>query len=483
MPATKKPVSSPLPEIDYEAFRDQIATVDEQGKRRWIHPKKPKGPFHNKRAIVATILLSLLFIGPFIEVNGRPFLLFNILERKFILFGLAFWPQDFHLLALSLITFFIFVVLFTVVFGRLWCGWACPQTLFMEMIFRKIEYLIDGDRAKQMKLAKQPWNAEKIGKRALKWGIFLFISFIIGNWVMMYIVSKDTLMTMITEGPIAHQGLFGGVMAFTGIFFFVFAYLREQACIAICPYGRLQGVLLGKDSLTVVYDWGRGEPRERMRKKQERKGGDCVACGLCVQVCPTGIDIKDGTQMECINCTACMDVCDSVMEKVGFDQGLIRIASHNQIETGQKFRMTPRVIAYSALLVVLLAVTGFSLASRQNVEATILRTAGTLTQTTDDGYFSNLYNYHVVNKTMETYDLSFRVVKPEGVRLKRIGTNAPHIDEQGIVKGAFFVEIPKEQMSGRKTKIGIEIFTVEQGEERILDYVSTNFLGPIVFGK
>lgn len=484
MPTTKKNPLDSLPDIDYEAFRDSIATVDESGKRRWIHPKKPKGPFHNKRAVVAVILLSLFFIAPFIEVGGRPLFLFNLLERKFIIFGLAFWPQDFHLLALALITFFVFIVLFTVVFGRLWCGWACPQTLFMEMVFRKIEYLIDGDRPKQIKLARQGWTTEKIGKRALKWSIFLVISFIIGNWVMMYLVSKDTLMQMITDGPAAHPDLFGGTVAFTGIFFFVFAYLREQACIAICPYGRLQGVLLGKDSLTVMYDWVRGEPRERVKKGQERKGGDCIACGVCVQVCPTGIDIKDGTQLECVNCTACMDACDDVMDKVGFEKGLIRMASHSQIENGVKhFRFTPRIMAYSAVLVLLMAITGFSIASRENVEATILRTSGTMTETNEDGYQSNLYNYHIVNKTMEEYDLHFRVVSPEGARLKRVGANEPHIEAQGIVKGAFFVELPPEQVTERKMKIRVEVFTEVNGEEVILDHVKTGFLGPLTFKK
>ncbi len=479
MSSTQKPSPHKLPDVDYEAFRDSIATVDETGKRRWVHPKKPRGPFHNRRAVVAVFLLSLFFIGPFLELNGRPMFLFNLLERKFIIFGLAFWPQDFHLLALALITFFVFVVLFTVVFGRLWCGWACPQTLFMEMVFRKIEYLIDGDRPQQMKLAKQPWNGKKIGKRALKWSIFLLVSFIIGNWVMMYMVSKDTLMQMVQDGPQEHWGLFTGVVGFTGIFFFVFAYLREQACIAICPYGRLQGVLLGKDSLTVIYDWIRGEPRERVHKNQERKGGDCIACGLCVQVCPTGIDIKDGTQLECVNCTACMDVCDEVMEKVGFEKGLIRIDSHSGVENGQKFRFTPRVMAYSVVLAVLLAITGFSIASRADVEATILRTSGTMSQETEDGYYSNLYNYHIVNKTMDGYDLHFRVVKPEGARLRKVGANEPSIEAQGIVKGAFFVELPPDKVE-RKNKISIEVYTEIDGEERVLEYVRTGFLGPLV---
>ncbi|MEM9985873.1 MAG: cytochrome c oxidase accessory protein CcoG [Bacteroidota bacterium] len=483
MSPSSHPKPASLPEMDHEAFRDTIATVDSAGKRVWVHPKKPQGPFHRRRVWVTIFLLGLFFINPFIEINGRPWLLFNLLERKFILFGLAFWPQDFHLLALSLITFFVFIVLFTVVFGRLWCGWACPQTLFMEMVFRKIEYLIDGDRPKQLKLARQPWNTEKIWKRSLKWGIFLLISFVIGNWAMMYIVSKDVLMQMVIEGPGAHPNLFGGVVAFTGIFFFVFAYLREQACIAICPYGRLQGVLLGKDSLTVAYDYIRGEPRGRIRKNQERKTGDCIACGLCVQVCPAGIDIKNGTQMECVNCTACMDVCDGVMDKVGFDRGLIRIASQNQIERGEGFRFTPRVLAYSAVLVVLMAITGFSIANRADVEATILRTSGTMTQTTEDGYLSNLYNFNIINKTMDEFPIQLRVVKPEGARLRRVGDGKQVMPAQGIVRGAFFIDLPPEKVQSRKLKVELEVYTEIEGEAMRLDYIKTGFLGPLVLPK
>ena len=317
------------PEFDYEAFRDTIGTVDEEGKRNWIYPKKPKGRFHNKRIIVSIVLLTLLFLGPFLRWNGEPMFLFNFLERKFIVFGVVFWPQDFHLFAFAMLSFMVFVVLFTVIFGRLWCGWACPQTIFMEMVFRKIEYWIEGDRAKQQKLNRSPWNKDKIVKKGTKWLIFYAISFLIANTLMAYLVGIDELSKLVTHAPAENWGKFVGVVVFSWIFFFIFAWFREQACIVVCPYGRLQSVMLGKDSLVVAYDFIRGEKRERVRKNKEREGGDCIDCSLCVQVCPTGIDIRNGTQMECVNCTACIDVCDDVMDKVGFERGLIRYASYN----------------------------------------------------------------------------------------------------------------------------------------------------------
>jgi cytochrome c oxidase accessory protein FixG len=302
------------PIIDYDSFRDSFATVDQEGKRKWIYPKKPKGRLHNKRVIVSVIFLALMFIGPFLRWKGSPMFLFNILERKFIIFGVPFWPQDFHLLALAIITFFVFIILFTSIFGRVWCGWACPQTIFMEMVFRKIEYWIEGDAPKQKKLTRQPWNREKIVKRGGKWVIFALLSFLIGNLVMAYIVGTEELSKIVTEGPFQHWGKFSFVMIFSGIFMFVFAYFREQACLVICPYGRLQSALLDRDSVVVHYDDVRGEPRGRGRKREEL--GDCIDCHQCVTVCPTGIDIRNGTQMECVNCTACIDACDEIMDKV-----------------------------------------------------------------------------------------------------------------------------------------------------------------------
>ncbi|MDX1627911.1 MAG: 4Fe-4S binding protein, partial [Fulvivirga sp.] len=249
-----------------EEFRDTIATVDESGKRVWVYPKKPDGRFHNARIWVTVVLLGILFAGPFITIEGRPLLLLNIFERKFVIFGQAFWPQDFFLLALLLITFFVFVILFTVVFGRLWCGWACPQTLFMEMVFRKIEYWIEGDANQQRKLDKKPWNAEKIRKKGLKHIIFLLISILIAHTVMAYLIGIDEVREIVSQPPTEHWAGFLGLISFVGIFYWVFAYFREQACVAVCPYGRLQGVLLDKRSIAVMYDWLRGEPRGKLKK-------------------------------------------------------------------------------------------------------------------------------------------------------------------------------------------------------------------------
>lgn len=465
------------PIIDYEAYRDTIGTVDESGHRKWLYPKKPKGRLHTYRAIVAVILLIGLFAGPFLRINGEPMFLFNLLERKFIILGLTFWPQDFHLFALALVTFFVFIILFTVAFGRVWCGWACPQTIFMEMVFRKIEYWIEGDAPKQRKLSRQAWDTEKITKRTLKYVIFAVISFLIGNLVMAYVVGTDELSKIITEGPGAHMGNFTFVLIFSGIFFFVFSYLREQACIAICPYGRLQGVLLDQDSIVVAYDKVRGETRSRLRKNEDRKEagkGDCIDCSLCVHVCPTGIDIRNGTQLECVNCTACIDACDEVMDKVGYEPGLIRFASMSNILQGKKFKYTPKMIAYTVVLAGLITFLSFSLSTRSDVEATISRSKGTLYTLTDAGMVSNLYELQIVNKTQKTFPLTIKVMNLENGKVMMIGRELK-ILPRDITKRPFFVELPPESLDGMKTKI---ILGVYSGEEE-LDRVKTTFLGPM----
>lgn len=470
---------------DTEEYRDRIATVDEKGKRVWIYPKKPKGRFTNMRTWLSWVLLAFLFGMPFVKYNGEPFLLFNILERKFILFGILFTPQDFHLFGLAMLTLIVFIVLFTVVFGRLFCGWVCPQTIFMEMVFRKIEYWIEGDASAQRKLAAAPWTSEKILKRAAKLSIFFFISVLVANTFLSYIIGVDEVIRIATEPVSQHLGGFIAMLAFSGVFFFVFSYLREQVCVAICPYGRLQGVLLDRNSIVIAYDHVRGEPRGKIRKtsKAENDGatvaaasekvlGDCIDCKLCVHVCPTGIDIRNGTQLECVNCTACIDACDEVMDKVGRPRGLIRYDSYNGIVEKRRRIFTPRVIAYSIFLALLLGLNFAFLGSRTEVETLILRTPGLLFQKVDDDHVSNLYNYEVINKTNQDLPIELRLAREDG-EIKLVGQ--PPVAKAGeVAKGAMFIVMPNDKVSGRKNTLHVEVYS----NGKLIDKTKTNFFAP-----
>jgi len=460
-----------------EEFRDHLGTVDSAGKRVWVYPKKPSGVLHNWRIVVSIFLLALLFGGPLITWNGQPFFLFNIFDRKFILFGQVFWPQDFVLLAITLLTFFVFIILFTVVFGRIWCGWMCPQTLFMEMVFRKIEYLIEGNALDQKKLNSAPWTISKIFKKAGKQIIFLGISLLIAHTVMAYLIGMNQTISIISQSPSENWAGFLGLMSFTGIFYGVFAGFREQACIAVCPYGRLQGVLLVKDSIVVAYDWLRGEPRGKIKKNQpiDTKKGDCIDCKLCVHVCPTGIDIRNGTQLECVNCTACIDACDDVMIKIGKPKGLIRFASYNSIKDGIQKLFTSRVFGYSFVLLALLVLLGFTMFTRSDVETTVLKVPGTLYQKTDDGFITNLYNIEFVNKTFDEMPLELKIHSPALASINRVDGKDILVPTEGILKGICFIKIPAKEITSAKTSVVVGVY--RNGE--LLEKVEVKFIGPV----
>lgn len=460
-------------ELD-QSFRDKVSTIDSEGKRVWVYPQKPKGRFHQYRAMVAIACLALLFGMPFIRVNGEPLMLFNVLERKFIIFGMLFGPQDFALLGLTMITFMVFIILFTVIYGRLFCGWTCPQTIFMEMVFRKIEYLIEGDANKQRALAKAKWSTEKILKKSIKHIVFFLISFIIANTFLAYLISTDELFKLISEPISEHVGDLSSLLIFTGVFYWVFAFFREQVCTVVCPYGRLQGVLLDKNSIVVAYDYMRGEKRGKLHKGEERTIGDCIDCHQCVAVCPTGIDIRNGTQLECVNCTACIDACDHIMDKVGLPRGLITYASEKGIAERTKLKLTPRIIGYSAVLVLLLGILSFALISRNDTETTILRTPGVMYQENPDGSISNLYNFKVNNKTHKDLPIHFKV-KDINANIKIIGLDSVISKKEGAAQGSMFIYIDAKNLQKRSTKLKIEVYS----NERLLETVKTSFLGPV----
>lgn len=464
-----------------EIFRDSIGTIAEDGKRAWVFPKKPSGKYYEWRKIVSYLLLAFFIFSPFIKINGNQFLLFNILERRFNIFGFPFWPQDFHLFVISMIIGVIFIALFTVAFGRIFCGWMCPQTIFLEMVFRRIEYWIEGDRGKQIRLAKQVWNAEKIRKRILKWFIFLVISFLIANVFLAYLIGSDKLLKYITDGPFEHLNTLFPLIIFTAVFYFVFAWFREQVCIIACPYGRLQGVLLDNKSIIVAYDHKRGEAengRKKIRKNEDRQAlghGDCIDCFQCVHVCPTGIDIRNGTQLECVNCTACIDECDDIMEKVNLPKGLIRFASEDEIEKKDKFKFTARMKGYTAVLVILIGILSGMLLLRNDVEARILRLPGQLYEHKEGSIISNVFTYKLINKTSETIeDVSFKLRKYKG-EIKLVSTsNSFEVPEQGIAEGTFFIEIDKKDLNGDKNKLMIDVYSSDE----LIETTTVNFLGP-----
>jgi cytochrome c oxidase accessory protein FixG len=483
---------------DSEEYRDRLSTVDSTGNRIWLYPKKPSGRYYNWRTLVTVAFLLIFITMPFIKVDGEQFLLFNVLERKFVLFGLLFTPQDFHLFVLAMLTFIVFIILFTVVFGRLFCGWVCPQTIFMEMIFRKIEYWIEGDAGEQRKLDLSPWTAQKIRKKVLKHVIIYALALFFTNFFLAYIIGMDEVIKIIREPISKHYGGFAAMLIFSAAFYAVFARLREQVCTTICPYGRLQSVLLVKDSIVVAYDHVRGEPRTKLKKEKGAessqtlaskdpvaaiqqavgtpfstpKVGDCIDCKLCVHVCPTGIDIRNGTQLECTNCTACMDACDAIMEKVKRPTGLIRYDSMTGIESGYRKIFTTRVWAYTFVLIALLSLDVFLIAKRGIVETIILRSPGQLYQQKDDTHLTNLYTYVLINKTNHDLPVKIQMALP-GQHIQMVGEEPTSIPKGGKVEGAFFVLMSQDELQGRKTPITIEV--VSDGKK--VDEVKTNFMG------
>lgn len=450
-------------------FRDRMATVDREGKRVWVFPKMPKGKLTNYRRMVAYALLAFFYLAPHLKIHGEQLLWLNFAERRFVLFGASFYPQDFHLLVLAAICLLVFIILFTVIYGRIFCGWACPQTIFMEFLYRPIEYLIDGDRNKQRHLAQQEMTPLKLGKRMVKHTLFFAVSFATALTFLAYVTGSNAVAVLIKGWPGTNFGMLAGVLTFAGVHYFVFAWFREQVCSLVCPYGRLQGVMLDQNSIMVAYDYVRGEPRGRGKNESR---GDCIDCKRCVDVCPTGIDIRNGTQLECINCTACIDACNSVMFVVNKPKGLIRYASERSISEGKKSVLNPRAIAYSVVLVLLLAVAGFAFTHRDAVETTLVRTQGTLFQQYGDEQLSNLYDLVMINKTAQPVKMELKLIEPAGAL--EIPGDSLNLAPGEVIKRNVLIVLPVSKLKSSNTAIRVAVFFNGKQTEQI----HSTFVGP-----
>jgi len=442
----------------------------EKKGRNFLYPKKPAGKLYNYRKWVSYVLLLFLFAAPHLKVGGEQMVLINFIERKFVFFGLIFTPQDFYLFALAMLVMLIFIVGFTVVLGRLWCGWVCPQTIFMEMVFRRIEYWIEGDANQQKKLDAQPWTREKVLKRGIKHSIFVFISFLIANTFLAYLIGSQQLYKIITEPISQHVSGFLSIWLFTAIFYFVFAYVREVVCTVICPYGRLQGVLLDNQSLIVAYDENRGEPRGKLQKAVIGSSkGDCVDCGLCVQVCPTGIDIRKGTQLECVNCTACIDSCNEVMLKIHKPENLIGFYSQDFIAERKPFKLGIKAYGYTAVLFVVILIFSSLVYKRTDVQTTVLRASGTTYQARPDGTISNLYNAELINKTNKDINFVFRSDNPDD-KIEFIQKTGM-LPKEGTVSITFFLIKNPKDLKSYKTDVKFKV----NSNNKIVSSAETTF--------
>jgi cytochrome c oxidase accessory protein FixG len=490
-------VDAPASE-EHDAFRNELASVARDGRRKWVYARRPSGRLYRARTVLSWFLLAFLFLAPFIPVGSQPLMMLNVLERRFVLLGVLFRPQDFYLVVLIGLTLLVTVVLSTVVFGRIWCGWLCPQTVFMEMLFRKLEYVLEGSAEQQLRRDRGPWTREKALRRGLKHGTFFALSFVIANVFLAWIIGAPALQEIVTDPPAQHIVGLVAIVIFSFVFYLVFARFREQACVLACPYGRMLSAMTDARTITITYDWRRGEPRQRLARGGQARGGDCIDCHQCVTVCPTGIDIRDGIQLECVNCTACIDACNAVMVRVGRPEGLIRLTSHHAIATAgagsvgpalprtgrarslasraahaAKEGLSARAVAYTAVWLVLAGSVAVLLEGRRDLDVLILRQPGTLYTSVTGGDIANFYTVQALNRTGRSQAFTIDVVEPRGATIATLG-QLGEVAPYGLVESRVMLRIHPAALAGPSTHVRFSV----RADDGVVQTIDSSFLGP-----
>ena len=465
---------------EHDTFRNELASVARDGRRRWVYARQPSGRLYRARTLLSVFLLAFLLLAPFVTIHGEPLMLLDVLNRHFVILGTVFVPQDFYLVVILALTALVTVVLTTVIVGRIWCGWLCPQTIFMEMVFRKIEYAIDGSAEQQVRTDRGAWTVERTVRKIVKHIIFFGLSFLIANVFLAWIIGAGPLYQIVTAPPRQHIVGLATISIFSFTFYAVFARFREQACVLACPYGRMLSSLVDRETVTVTYDTNRGEPRSRIVRRDDgtQRAGDCIDCHRCVTVCPTGIDIRNGIQLECVACTACIDACNDVMLRIGRPTGLIRHASPEAIANGASTWLRTRVLAYAAVWAALVGSSAVLLATRPDLDFVILRQPGTLYATVAGGDFANFYTLEAMNRSNRPTPISIEVVEPKGAAVTVLGSSSL-VPPYGALDARLVVRLPATAIHGTTTRVRFAV----RSDGRTLQSIESAFLGPPPMSK
>ncbi len=453
-----------------------VGSLNSDGSRNFVHPADVRGRFTRLRWIVFAALVVIYVALPFVRIGGEPAVFLDIVRRRFYLFGTAFNAQDFWMVFLLLSGILLALVIVTTLWGRIWCGYACPQTVFLEGFYRRVERLLEGPRNIRMRRNAGPWGWDKAWRKLLKHAVFLAASFLIAHVFLSYFVSLPSLWTMMGGSPANHPVAFAWSMGMTLVLYLNFAWFREQLCLIVCPYGRLQSALTDEDTMVIGYDVGRGEPRGKLKKKAEdEERGDCIDCHRCVVVCPTGIDIRNGLQMECIGCAACVDACDEIMAKVGRPKGLIRYDSQRQLRGEEKRTMRGRLFLYGLAVSAWVLGIVFAVQTHEPFEANLLRPAGGTPFVVRDGVVQNTLQVHLVNKADEPQTYRLEDVS-EGVTLvlpQPEVTLESGADQVVVV----LARVPVDEMrAGLKAQVEVRL---EGGSEEERVTLGATLLGPV----
>ena len=460
---------------EHDTFRNELASVEKDGRRRWVYARQPTGRIYRARTIVSVFLLGFLFLAPFVTLHGQPLMLLDVLNRRFVILGTLFVPQDFHIVVVLALTVLVTIVLSTVIVGRIWCGWMCPQTIFMEMLFRKLEYVIEGSAEQQLRRDRGPWTLEGGLRKGIKHVVFFALSFAIANVFLAWIIGAGPLYRIVTDPPAQHLAGLATISIFSVVFYGVFARFREQACVLACPYGRMLSSLVDRRTVTVTYDTTRGEPRSRIVRRHDdtANAGDCIDCHRCVTVCPTGIDIRNGIQLECVACAACVDACNDVMLRVGRPPGLIRHTSPDAIAKGSATWLRTRVAAYAAVWTVLVGASSFLIATRPSLDFVILRQPGTLYATVAGGDLANFYTLEGMNRSGRTTPITIDIVHPAGGTVTLLGASSS-VPPYGVLDARLLLRLPSAAVQGATTPVRFAV----RSNGQLIQQIDSAFLGP-----